>query len=423
MVFFMTRVLKFSKLYFYLFIFGLSVSIPLNKTSSITLFDLVSVILFCAFLMSGYKLVNNNNSFFSFSFVLLILASFISFYYNNSDYNYVNLFRFLYVPFLIFVTSCVLYAVLSQMPNAKIACTILVIAFCFGSILHLFYPADLRILEYPIKFLLSLSLGVGLAFVIYYCFGNTKLSFVLISLWFVFFSFLSLVEGSRLSFVIYLVAPFYYLSISWLSRKYRYIFFVITVIILFLLISPLNSVLLSLVYIFNNDLYFRTLDQLSFSGNIFISIRPESFINITAFIDSPFFGRGPYNVEVEYLNLMHTLGFLSTNYIYRENAYFHSLFFSSLHMVGVFSIPFWLYILNALFKFYFYFLGFSKDVFFYCMHIIFFYSIWDILFSPPSFVSRFFISFLIACYFLSRNDKYFFTSEVTIKAENNSKCA
>lgn len=361
-----------------IFLFGLSLAIPLTPDAQFTLFDLVGV--FVLFSTRRHLAHSKSAQYILLAFIIYLVALGVSYVVNGSTLE--GLVRRSGVALLLMINVFACYGLMVNKTYAKIA---LIAAYCmFGMCFHYLWPVDARVQDLPIKFLLGIPLGVLVSIFFsrlppFSAFPSVApFVLLLLAIGYVF-------AGSRSNAGIVLAAGIsYFLAFRVRdSGQYKRWFpiYLLTGLLIFYMSTELYAYVAKLG-VFGSEAAGIVEFQESFFGNLLLGGRPEVAINLIAFSDSPLIGHGPFAQSPEYLNLFRSIGIYGDYVITDDTSVmYHSMLFSAGHEAGIFAMILWAMI--------FYRITFSIALVFelpayikYPALILFLNGFWGVLFSP-----------------------------------------
>lgn len=323
-------------------IFFLGFAIPLASQASLVLFDLIAAWI-C---LSKAKVLIRNKQVRIFLWLFILFQGSMLFTTVVHGLPLWNFLRRSYGVTLLLFESMALFFVFSKADNKQALITFLGVM--LGISMHYFYPADARVTDLPIKFLLGIPLGVALASLLSLNTWRSTRDLVVLSGLLLAYSGFCMSVGSRANGGVFFISAI----LVWarfnfvFSSSYNKIFpcYLIASFFLVYALSELYTYL-ALVGVFGETAQGIADFQHSFYGNILLGGRPEVIVNLVAFSDKPLIGHGPLVNDMKYLDFLSMLNVYSDEVIYQNEAtLYHSMLFSAAHEAGVFATIFWIFI-------------------------------------------------------------------------------
>jgi|GEM_PF-6228990 len=382
----------------FLFVFGFSFAIPIAPEDRIVLFDVIAL----GICIVHYKTLARSKQVRTviLLYSIYIISMFLSLVIHELPI--INFVRRSYTVSLLLIEALALYRVMIYADVRRQI--ILILAIVLGVSMHYFYPVDERVVEDPIKFLLGIPLGMMIALLFGYSPVNSLSRKLLLSMCLVAYASYCFFVGSRMTGGIFFVTA----CLVWVKlgiagelrfRKYFPFLLLLGLIIVYVLTEFYSH--LAINGFFGERAAGIAVFQEQFFGSILLGGRPEVIVNILSFFDSPWIGQGPIAARPEDLSMLAAIGVYSDNLIYNnEESMYHSMLFASAQEAGLFATFIWLYVI--------YKISFAIPVLISTYRRLAFVAvpvliggIWNILFSPLIFTSRWSVALAIAFAFVA----------------------
>ncbi|WP_174298511.1 hypothetical protein [Sphingomonas bacterium] len=380
------------------FLIGLSVLVPIAPEARLTLYDLVAVGLVVAHPQVVRDLFG--------TFLALLVASLafmaLSVFINGSGM--AALAGRGYPSVALFVESVGYCIVIRNSPDKGRAA--LVAGTMIGICCHYFYPNDLRVHDYPIKFLIGVPLGAGLLALYALASGGKAPSVAFIAVLLVGYAVFCFAGGTRSVGGVYFASAIVVLCMGFLRvpASYRRLapVFIIGAAILGYGVTELYA-FLAIKGLFGYRAAEIAIFQSSF-GSILLGGRPEIIVNLLGIGDHPFIGVGIYNYSNEYLyDLISLSVYASDDVLSSGNILYHSALVATAFETGIPSAIVWLYLVYiAIFAVPL--LSLEKGITRSFVAPLLLMTAWIILYSPPIPYNRFVLAIGVGLAFTMRFD-------------------
>lgn len=326
-----------------LIVFVILFAVPVTPEARVILFDLVAFWI-C---VSEYRVIFSSRQLrlllmlFSVYLIIMLISAFAH------GLPLVNFLRRSYVVTLLLVEAIAVCRLLSDSSEMRQMCILL--GSMIGMSMHYFYPADDRVKDLPIKFLLGLPLGVIIALLPGLIqMDNLARKVVLSASLFAYSMYCIFVESRMNGGIFFLTSVLVWTKFE-VAQESRYG----KVFLAYLLVSPLVAYSLIEAYTrmaikgyFGSNAQGIAEFQSQIFGNILLGGRPEIIVNIVAFINHPLLGMGPISTNPAYLDLLSAIGVYSDNTVYgNKESIYHSMLFTAAHEAGILAILMWIYII------------------------------------------------------------------------------
>jgi len=331
-------------------LYGLSVGFPLTPDARLTVFDLFSIYFVLRYLrvLGTDTYLRTTLLLFAVYFAALIISTLA----NNTPI--LNLYRRGGTGLMLLIEISGIYLYLLHAKQRDLG--ILIVSMMLGAFFYLLYPLDSRMVEFPLKFLLSTPITVlvgGIFFLIRMPQFASKIAISTVSMLLAAFCFFQRVRnpgGILIAFsaLIWLSLSEHRLQLLMRRRMLLFKYFVIMLVAGFLLTQMYTYA--AIAGLFGDAAAEIAEFQNQFFGSIILGGRPEIIVNLIATAQSPLVGWGPLAEDLPHQLMLMDIGVYGQDWFENDGSLYHSMIFESGHEAGIAAMFLWLTLFYWCFK-------------------------------------------------------------------------